>query len=273
MQELKIIGRIDLPEKKIRPEDFKELLEAKMLNIQTEVNKEFSCNFLDKKASIVMAENAKLEADQQSVVEIEQRWAQEQYKTLAEWRWSKDKNPATITEMAVTLVLHKLLGVRFVVARASTLDDYKHGIDHVLIDKETGAVVCGFDEILGFQGDDGGDKKSEKIKKIILEGGTSLEYGATIVNGKIKRQKLENIPTFFLSLSKEELIKLLVDLKATELVTENEKKLVSKMLISLDEQYEKAQNIAVNKSLRENLEKFSHSLEIIKQRIFETASF
>lgn len=267
MQELKILGRIELPEKKIRPEDFRELLENKMLDIQAEVNKEFSCNFLDHKAGIVMAGGAKSEADKKSVAEIEQRWAQEQHKTLAEWRWSKDKNPATIAEMAITLVFHKLLSKRFVVARASTLDDYKHGIDHVLIDKETGAAVCGFDEVLGFQGDDGGDKKNEKIKKTILEGGTSLEYGATIVDGKIERQELKNIPTFFLSLSKEELAKLLVDLKSTESVTANGKEIVLKMLASLDEQYVKARSIAINKSLLENLEKFSHSLEVIKQQV------
>jgi len=267
MQEFKIIGKIELPEKKIRPEEYRELLETKMTAISREVNDNFGGEFLDKTGSVLMAEHPDLEADQKFVADLEDNWAKEQYKTIAEWRQSKEKNPAAITEMAVTSVLHRLLKDRFIVARASVFDDYKNGVDNVIIDKETGAVVCGFDEVLGFTGDDGGGKKNEKIKKSLAHGGTSLKYGATIKDGQIKRQELRNIPTFYLSLSKEELLGLLKDLKTSGEPTANEKDLALKMLSSLDNQYAEAKELAANEVLQENLNKFADSLAVIKQQI------
>lgn len=267
MQEFKILGHIDLPERKIRPEEYRELLENKMLEIGSEVNEQFGYKFLDKSGSILMADTPDSAKDQNFVVGLETDWANRQYKTVEEWRKSKDKNPSTITEMAVTLVLHRLLRDRFIVARASTYDDYVYGVDNVLIDKQTGAVVCGFDEVLGYEGDDGGDKKDEKMKKSLAEGGSSLKYGATIEEGKIKRQELKHIPTFYLSLSKDDLSNLLKDLKAHNEPTENEKYLALKMLSSLDKQYYEAKEIAVNQILQENLDKFAGSLEAIKQEI------
>jgi len=267
MQEFKIVGHIDLPEKKIRPEDFRSLLESEMSIIKNEVNEEVKCNFLNDKACIEMAENPDLAKDKKFVSDLENEWAEFLHKTPEEWRYSKDKNPASITEMVVTLILHRLLKERFIVARASSYDDYKHHVDNVLIDKKTGAVVCGFDEVIGYKGDDGGDKKDEKIKKILSYGGTSLKYGATIVDGKIKRQEFKNIPTFFLSLSKEELNSLLIDLKAKKPTSENGKILAHKLLSSLDEQYLEAKGVAVNQALKENLDKFADSLEVIRSLV------
>jgi hypothetical protein len=189
---------------------------------------------------------------------------------VEEWRQTKDKNPATITEMAVTTTLHRLLGNRFIVARASAYDDYKHGIDNVLIDKETGAVVCGFDEVLGFEGDDGGNVKSKKTQEVLSDGGSSLKYGATISDGEIIRKELNSIPTFYLSLSKEELSTLLKDIKSSSEPTENEKALVIKMIASLENQYEDAQKIANGLKLIKNLDKFAESLSVIQEQINKT---
>lgn len=267
MQEFKIIGHIELPEKKIKPESYRGFLEDKMLEIGNEVNEEFSYNLIDHQGSIKMADTETSESDKKAVIDLETKWAAEQHKTLAEWRYSKDKNPSNITEMAVTLVLHRLLKNRFIVARASAYDDYHYGVDNVLIDKETGAVVCGFDEVLGYEGDDGAEIKDAKTKKILARGGTSLKYGATIEAGQIKRQELKNIPTFFLSLSKAELDILLKDLQSSNQPTNNEKNLALKMLTSLDKQYSEAKEIAVHETLQANLDKFAGSLEVIKQQI------
>lgn len=264
MQEFKIIGHIDLPEKKIRPEEYRDFLEKKMGGISREVNKQFGCEFLDNKGCILMSGN---EADEKFVNDLEENWASRQYKTVEEWRQSKDKNPATITEMAVTTTLHRLLGNRFIVARASAYDDYKHHVDNVLIDKETGAVVCGFDEVLGFEGDDGGEVKGKKTQDILADGGSSLKYGATIEDGKIVKKELNSIPTFYLSLSKEELASLLKDIKTSNEPTENEKNIVIKMITSLENQYEDAQKNANGLKLIKNLDKFAESLSVIQEQI------
>jgi hypothetical protein len=267
MQEFKILGHIDLPERKIKPEQYRDLLENKMSGISHEVNEQFGCEFLDDKGSIKIAGTETAEADQKFVNDLEADWASRQYKTVDEWRQSKDKNPATITEMAVTASLHRLLGERFIVARASSYDDYANHVDNVLIDKQTGAIVCGFDEVLGYEGDDGGEIKTKKTQDILAKGGSSLKYGATIEDGKIKRQEINNIPTFYLSLSKEELAALLKDIKASGEATGNEKNLVVKMVASLEQQYEEAQKIASGAKLVENLNKFSESLQVIQEQI------
>ena len=267
MQEFKIIGHIDLPERKIRPEEYRNFLEAQMRDLQSSVNEEFGYHLLDEENKISIEGGPDTESDQKFISDLETNWATQERKTVEEWQKSKDRNPSTIAELAITLVLHKLLGNRFIVARASTFDDYKHHVDNVLIDKETGAVVCGFDEVLGFTGDDGSEKKDKKIKENLSRGGTSLKYGATIVDGKVERKSLENIPTFFLSLSKEELSSLLVDLKSNKLPTEAEKKIVLKMIASLESQYDDAKKIAINNNLNKNLDKFAASLEIIKNQI------
>lgn len=266
MQEFKILGRIDLPEKKVRPEEYRELLEKKMSGISREINKQFGCEFLDGKGSILISgENA--EEDEKFVNNLETDWASRQHKTVEEWRQSKDRNPATITEMAVTATLYRQLGSRFIVARASSYDDYKYGVDNVLIDKETGAVVCGFDEVLGYEGDDGGEVKSKKTQEVLSDGGSNLKYGATIEDGKIIRKELNSIPTFYLSLSKEELSSLLKDIKANNEPTENEKALVVKMIASLEKQYEEARKIANGLKLIKNLDKFAQSLSVIQEQI------
>lgn len=267
MQEFKIVGHINLPEKRLKPEEYRSFLEAEMKKIQTGINEEYQCDILDEENKISMEGMAGAEADKKFVADREEAWSDQDRKTVEEWQRSKSRNPSTIAEMAITAILHKILGNRFIVARASTFDDYRHHVDNVLIDKETGAVVCGFDEVLGFTGDDGGEKKDKKIKENLSRGGTSLKYGATIVNGQIERKSLENIPTFFLSLSKEDLSKLLVDLKANQAPTINEKQIVLKMVSSLENQSKEAEKISVNYNLKHNLDNFSTSLQIIKDQI------
>ena len=267
MQEFKIIGKIELPEKKIKPEEYREFLEHKLADNSREVNEEFDQNFLDEKGAILMSEGDDLESDQKFVADLESNWASEQHKTVELWQQSKDKNPATITEMAVTASLHRLLSERFIVARASTYDDYRYGIDNVLIDKETGAVVCGLDEVLGHEGDDGASKKEEKIKKILAKGGASLKYGATLKDGKLERQSLKNIPTFYLSLSKEELDNLLKDLKNNNEATDRERALAAKIILSLEQQAERNRVEVKNNVLADNFESFKASLGIIKKQI------
>ena len=98
-----------------------------------------------------------------------------------------------------------------------------------------------------------------------MHGGTTLKYGATISDGKLIRKELKNIPTFFLSLSKDELNRNLADLKSTDSKTDNEVRLVYKLIASLESQYKEEQNISVNEALLENFRKFEKSLELIKQ--------
>ena len=260
-QELEKWGSYNFPKPKAKPDEYKNLLREKMLDIKTEVNGEYP-GLLDDDAKLTMNDDP---VDNKFVHDRENKWATESHKTPLQWKIDNRKNPAIITEMVITYVLHKWLGSRFIVARASSYDDYKYGVDNVLIDKQTGAAVCGFDEVLGFKGDDGGEKKDEKIKDTILAGGSSVKYGATIIDDELKRRDLRSMPTFYLSLSRAELDTLLMDIGNSKI--ENERLILTKLVASLENQYEEAKKIATSRFLKINLEKFAGSLEIIKDII------
>lgn len=272
MEGLKILGKIELPEKKIRPEEYRYFLEEKLATRSREINEDWNLDFLDENGTIKIPDDESNAADRQFVFTREQEWAAYQHKTVAEWQAARAKNPSLIAEMAVTLSLSRQLGERFIVARASAFDDYRYGVDNLLIDKESGAAVCGFDDVLGFSGDDGGSKKRQKIEKSLAAGGSRVKYGATISEGRLVRQKLENLPTFYLSLSKQELGDLLKDLKAGETVSEKEHALGNKLIASLAEQQRAAKEIATNLALQKNLDQFNDSLLAMESLINKNAS-
>jgi hypothetical protein len=267
MPGLKILGKIELPERPIRPEEYRHLLEEKLEKSSRETNERYGLDLLAEDGSLKIADHPEADADRQFVADQEKRWADEHHQTVEDWQRNREKNPALITEMAVTLALTELLQKRFIVAHASSYDDYYSGIDNVLIDRETGAVVCGFDEVLGFNGDDGGEKKDKKIKGALAHGGSTLKYGATIIDGKLERRELNHIPTFYLSLSKEELNSLLKDIKAGGAPTENMRQIGMKLVTSLEGQYQTTGEVVRDAALRHNLEQFAGSLQVMKEQL------
>ena len=171
--------------------------------------------------------------------------------------------------MAVTVLLDKAIGSRFVVVRASNYDDYRNGVDNVIVDKETGAVICGFDEVIGHEGDDGAEKKSDKIKKIMARGGASLKYGLGFnQENELGVKSLNNLPAFYLSLSKQELQSLLVSLdKDKDDLSESEQSIMNKFVDSLENQREDLLPESVNSALQDNLNRFQESLMEMKRLI------
>ena len=84
---------------------------------------------------------------------------------IAKWKENKKKEKNSQMEMVVTALLHKVLGDRYFIVRTSEFDDYHNGIDNIIIDKQTGAVVCAFDEVHEGGVGDRTQKKQEKISK------------------------------------------------------------------------------------------------------------
>lgn len=127
------------------------------------------------------------------------------------------KSDGQLAEAVATVVLHRAIGKRFLVARASEYDDYVHGVDMLVVDKETGETVCAFDEVVDAVGADGNDadaeryrKKVARSKKSIREhGGMRVKYGATYSGAggasKMELAALDRVPTFCLSLDRAEL--------------------------------------------------------------------
>lgn len=105
-------------------------------------------------------------------------------------------------ELLKTAIFNKYLGKKFIVVRSSLYDDYKNGVDNVMIDKASGNVVCAFDEV----GDESFFKKMKEgriASKNFEEGGASIKYGIVLRDGRLTAERLENLPIFCLSLSAE----------------------------------------------------------------------
>lgn len=231
-------------------ESYLPYLKEALLKVSADNNYEIF-NFLDNEGRINL-EGAEAESDKSLVDAQEQGFSQGMGKDLETWRRDSEKNPANLTEMALTIMLHKFLKQSFIVARASRFDDYNNGVDQVLIFKPTGEVVCGFDEVLGNEGDDGGQKKEAKLERTREKGGAKIQYGAKMEDGKLVRSEVKNVPAFFMSLSKAELRELLESIKNnSEKISEVEKTIFKKLLSSLATQ---AANSHMNNDLRAKTE-------------------
>jgi hypothetical protein len=200
--------------------------------------------------------------DQKIISSQEESWAKDEGKTVDDWKKSREKNPAAIAELAVSVLLHKAIGDKFIIARASKFDDYQNGVDNVLIDRENGNIVCGFDEVLGREGNDGSEKKKLKLMREAERGGINIRYGATIEKGELMRKSFRNIPAFYLGLSKDELGQILESLDKGERLSESEKTVLNKLFMSLDTQINDLENdeYVRDVNLKRNLTNFKDSL-------------
>ena len=100
-----------------------------------------------------------------------------------EARGPVDENEERLGELFekyVTVFLHKFLKKDFFVVRSSRYDDINHGVDHLIVDKKTGDIICSFDELAST------DKSHIKSKKRDLwrknAGGVSLKYPLILQN-------------------------------------------------------------------------------------------
>lgn len=121
------------------------------------------------------------------------------------WKENKSREKNSQMEMAVTLLLSKMLGQGFLVLRTAAIDDYDHGVDNIILDFHTGEVVGAFDEV--HQSDNGERlaKKKDKIHTVAKRGGAKVRYGLKLENGVLTRAELRGVPVFYLGLTSEEL--------------------------------------------------------------------
>ena len=233
-------------------------LKRHLESLSESVNKEYGQNFLSPDCRII-ASGPDSEIDEAWALKREENWARESGTDIETWRKNKEKGLGTTAEMAITVALNRVIGRDFIIARACDFDDYRHGIDSVIIDKKTGKVICGFDEVLDNMGYGEADKK-DKIKKLIDKGGAEIKYGATIKDGELVRDSFKNVPSFYVSLSKLELSRLMESIrnKKDDESCEEAEKIFSKILNSLREQ---SLSLDSDKNLREEAEAAILSLE------------
>lgn len=265
--------KIDLPgmeKKKIfHPENYRPKLEQILAEQSASINQEYG-DFLENDSRIKMV-GSEASADLYLVESKEALWAKDSGLDRGAFDEKKKNGADALTEMAVTAVLHKFLKENFIIASSSKFDDYENGVDNVIIDRETGAVICGFDEVLRNPNDPDTEKKDIKLEKKMLSGGASLRYGATIKEGKLERVALQHLPAFYLALTKDELSDLLVSL-CGEKENDSESKIFNRFTTSLEEQIKKSQKLNLHPELKNNFLAAEGLLNQFKSAALEKAA-
>lgn len=175
-------------------------------------------------------------------------------------------------EKLKTAIFYKNLRNHFVVARASRYDDIKNGVDNVIIDKESGAVVCAFDEVGQTSGSDYEEKNRRIHEKNVHERGAKLKYGIIFETGgnrpTPKLERLDHIPIFYLALPPAHISEGLRKFDpALEQQSDYEQNLFTFFIASLEQQIQnlelKSRQLA--EPLRTRLSKFSGALKKLKK--------
>lgn len=99
---------------------------------------------------------------------------------------------AEAVELLTTVIWNKTLGDNLVVVRASMFDDIANGVDHLVLEKTTGKVICFIDEVSSL------DSPTMYKKKNKTPFRKDIKYGFTIENDKANLKELKNIPVFYL---------------------------------------------------------------------------
>jgi hypothetical protein len=243
-----------------RLESFLPLMKQKLAQKVEEYNQDYKCSWLDKGATISMSEHPDWQKDEAVCDEQEQQWAREMSKGHEQWQSDKEKNSADLTEIALTLSLQRLLPANLMVVRSARYDDYNNGVDQLIIDRDSGSVVCGIDEVINRQGNSGPSKKEKKVVRKMLRGGAQVKYGARVEKSILYLESLKNIPAFYLSLEKNELLNLCESLEKEE-ATAGERALLANLQTSLDEQIKSYESLSLSPSLKHNLNTFQESLK------------
>jgi hypothetical protein len=237
-QEFKIIGKIDLDKfKKPEKPNFGEMLNTKLKAMSERINDRYGY-FLKSDGSVAMDSPAyqfpDKDLDQSFVENKEEEFAAKKKITHAAWSAEREKVRGIVTEKALTLILDKVLGDDFIIARTATYDDYRHGVDTLIIDKTTGNPICGVDE-MGADDAHSYQKKGQKIYDIINHNGAFVKYGATFKNGALQQKSIKNVPAFYLALDEHDLDKVLPAIAKDEL-SEAEIDIFGRIISSFDHQ-------------------------------------
>lgn len=175
-----------------------------------------------------------VEKDIESVKDREQKW----YPNLSEERIKeeKQKKSGEKLEMLVVALFHKFLKDKFIVTRSSPYDDVFNGIDTLILEKETGDLICAFDEVA----DAAGPNLQNKIKEITEKNknGGTLRYGLKMENGEIKKGVVMGAPIFYIALPEKHINEGIKNLSLSlEEKSDYEKKLFKYFIDLLQHQY------------------------------------
>jgi hypothetical protein len=151
----------------------------------------------------------------------------------------KLKKKSEQLEILKTVIFNKLMGEKSIIVRSSLHDDLTRGVDNIFLDRQTGEVICAFDEVGDTSGSAYELKKKEVLDKNEKEGGAYLDYGIGLVNGKIVLGRKDYLPVFYLAFPENLLGKGISKLgRSLNEISENDIKLFQYFINALKSQAE-----------------------------------
>ncbi len=181
---------------------------------------------------------------------------------LKVWRTRhEERSTGGSAEMAITLTLYRQLAPRYLVVRAARYDDAMHGVDNLIIDRETGEVVAAFDDVADEPGGSREQKKRKRLQAGKRAGGTEVTYGVTFEQGELVRRSFKHVPLFALQIAAGDISKVLLEMAGG--VAEPgaaEVELYDRLVASLEQQVDELLALHPEAEIAERLQRFSHLL-------------
>jgi len=187
---------------------------------------------------------------------------------VKDWKGRKEHHASAQFEKVVTVILHKMLGDDFLVLRASAYDDYKNGIDNLIVNKATGDVVCAFDELNYSERDtERQAKKIARVKERAMRGGSEAKYGASVEEGKLIMERIRHVPLFFLSLPETSLRDIMKEMDySPDSVSPVERKAFEGLMRCLKDQIGMLAGEKVHPEVEKRIQRFEETLKAIDAR-------
>jgi hypothetical protein len=213
----------------------------------------------------------RIENAKQFVKNREEEWTKKMKELPEDQREIEEekKRAGEEAELLITAILGKGLKERFYVFRSYEYDDYKHKVDNVIIDKETGKSVVAFDAKSGKPGPEFEQQKKE-IEDLNQKGGTTLEFGVKLVPDRGKMKVIPgstgNLPLFYLSLSAKDVREGMEQFIPSEKdMSEKEKEILNHLISLIAHQIEEKQpdKYKLNLNYRDALDSFDEGLQDI----------
>jgi hypothetical protein len=165
-------------------------------------------------------------------------------------------------EALKTIVFHKFLHKRFVIVRASFYDDVENYVDNLIVEKETGNIVCAFDEVSVISGRAFAEKQERVLRN--NKNGAKLKYGILLTKDGLKKGRIKNIPIFYLALPPDNINEGIRNLTSLEEISDYEKKLWIYFMTTLQSQIARLRLEKLNETVESRLLEFEEIIEELK---------
>jgi len=269
------------------------LLEMASAQTNEWVEREFGLkNLVNKDGSISMkgfaVENdgpysvSDIENDENKITNIEKKFAGveneqdvvTQNNIIETWHKNRLKQKSSKVEVLITVLLHRVLKDKFIVARTAPIDDYTQGADYIIVNPTTGETICAFDGV--GESDSAKNKisinytneKRIKTETITKKGGANIKYGIQVVDDKLIRKNISNMPVFYLSLSDKDFDSLmaLTGNRIDTPITQDESTVFTKFITSLEDQRSDLLKLDLQKNspIHNKLLEFEKTLDMLK---------